>query len=231
MKFVVLHVADPFAPVRPDVLREPEQILTQLDAALVHSGNESIVMAQEGSVTEGILLATPAPSTLAGDAEREHIHEQNRFTLQTFLKKWPIDLIHMHGADFYEYLPPAGIPVLVTLYRPLNEYPDRIFHLDRPHTYLHCLHARQRVTRPPGVHLLPDISDSATVDFAQPIHPAHSLAGSMCLLDHGQDLFDPSVIEKYFAMYEQLVAEARALENPAPAYSAGQELEPEPVHL
>src|SRR5690348_1361792 len=181
MKFVVLHVADPFAPARPDVLRETEQVIAQLDAALVHSGNESIVMAPEGSVTEGILLATPVPSVRPDDLERERIHEQNRFTLQTFLKKWPIDLIHMHGADFYEYLPPLGIPVLVTLYSPLSEYPERIFHLDRPQTYLHCLRACQREGCPPGVHLLPDITDNAP-NFPE---PARSLAGSMCLLDHG----------------------------------------------
>lgn len=227
MKFVVLHVADPFAPARLDVLRESEQVLAQLDSALVHSGNESIVMAPEGSVTEGILLATPAPSVRPDDAERERIREQNRFTIQTFLKKWPIDLIHMHSADFYEYLPPVGIPVLVTLYQPLNEYPEKIFHLDRPHTYLHCLHARQRETCPPGVHLLPDISDSP-VNFAE---PAHSLAGSMCVLGHGQDLFDDSIIEKYFAIYEQLVTEARALEDAsAPAVPEG-EFESERLHV
>ena len=213
MKFVVLHVADPFAPSRPDVLRAPEQVLAQLDAALVHSGNESIVMAAEGSVTEGILLATPAPSVRPDEIERERIHEQNRFTLQTFLKKWPIDLIHMHGADFYEYLPPVGIPVLVTLYLPLGQYPEKIFHLDRPQTYLHCLHARQREICPPDAHLLPDISDSPNLRFADLNNSVHSLAGSMCLLDHGQDLFDACIIEKYFAIYEQLVAEARALES------------------
>jgi spore coat polysaccharide biosynthesis predicted glycosyltransferase SpsG len=58
-------------------------------------------------------LATPRPSAQLDDAERRRIHEQYRFTLGTFLKKWPIDLIHMHGADFHEYLPPAGVPVLV----------------------------------------------------------------------------------------------------------------------
>jgi len=191
MELVVLNVAYPFTRVGPDISSGAEKILAQLDAALTHTGHESIVMACEGSVTEGILLATPKPSAAAVDqAERRRIHEQYRFTLQSFLKKWPIDLIHMHGVDFYEYLPPPGVPVLVTLHAPIEQYPESIFHLDRPQTFLHCLSAHQRAACPPSANLLEEVETGFGA------HP------------DGDGL-----IERYFAIYEQLVSHARALET------------------
>lgn len=185
MELVVLNIAYPFAPVGLDVSDGAEKNLAQLDAALAHAGHESFVMACEGSVTEGILLATPRPSGFSDEAERHRIHEQYRFTLRTFLKKWPIDLIHMHGVDFYEYLPEPGVPVLVTLHAPIDHYPETIFRLDRPQTFLHCLSAAQRRACPSCENLLLEtLDDSATCP-----------------------------IDKYFSIYERLVEEARALET------------------
>jgi hypothetical protein len=196
MKFVVLNVAYPFAPVGPEALGGAEQIVAGLDAALTRSGHESFVMACEGSVAEGILLVTPKPSGVFHEVERHRIHEQYRFTLQTFLEKWPIDLIHMHGGDFYEYLPAPGVPVLVTLHLPLDRYPEKIFHLNRPQTFLQCVSAHQRSACPPCANLLPEIES----DLA----PEHS--------------FNPQTIDKYFSLYEQLVSEARTMEAINPGY-------------
>jgi hypothetical protein len=196
MKLVVLNIAYPFAPVGPDALGGAEQLLTHLDGALAHSGHESFVMACEGSVTEGILLATPKPSDTLEDAERRRIHEQYRFTLQTFLEKWPIDLIHMHGLDFYEYLPFPGVPVLVTLHQPITDYPEIIFHLDRPQTFLQCASAAQRSACPPCPYLLPEVEE--TVESSEP---------------HGARFLNAGAIDRYFNIYERLVGEARALET------------------
>jgi hypothetical protein len=200
MKLVVLNVAFPFAPVGPDALGGAEQILGQLDSALARSGHESFVMACEGSVTEGILLATPKPSAYLDQTERRRIHEQYRYTLQTFVEKWPIDLIHMHGGDFYDYLPAPGVPVLVTLHLPVDRYPESIFHLDRPQTFLQCVSAEQRKRCPTCANLLPEIEN----DLAS------------------EHFFNPHVIDKYFSIYEQLVEEARALDANALEYTEGQ---------
>ncbi len=205
MELVVLNVAYPFASVAPDALGA-EKILAQLDAALTQSGHESIVMACEGSATEGILLATPKPSAIIDQAECRRIHEQYRFTLQSFLKKWPIDLIHMHGVDFYEYLPPPGIPVLVTLHSPIDQYPESIFHLDRPQTFLHCVSSHQRAACPSSANILDEME---TGFGTQP-------AGD-------------GLIERYFTIYEQLVSQARALETATPPFSE-RRWEPETVH-
>jgi hypothetical protein len=163
MDLVVLNVACPFALVSPDAVGDAEQIVARLDGALKHDGHESIVMACEGSVVEGILLATPRPSSAPDESERYKIYEQYRFTLQKFLEKWPIDLIHMHGRDFYEYLPPPGVPVLVTLHWPVDGYPEEVFHLERPQTFLQCVSASQRSTCPSCRNLLPEIESYFSV--------------------------------------------------------------------
>jgi len=197
MKLVVLNVAYPFAPVGPSALGSAEQLLTRLDSALACSGHESFVMACEGSVTDGILLATPEPSRMPDAAERHHIHEQYRFTLQTFLEKWPIDLIHMHGPDFYEYLPFPGVPVLVTLHEPVTQYPEIVFHLDRPQTFLECTSHVQRDTCPPCPYLLPELNETAPADSSE-------LPGARFL--------NANAVQRYLGIYERLVNEARALE-------------------
>jgi hypothetical protein len=198
MKLVVLNVAYPFAPVGPDALGSSEQLLARLDVALARSGHESFVMACEGSVTEGILLATPKPSGVLDEAERHRIHEQYRFTLQSFIEKWPIDLIHMHGVDFYDYLPAPGVPVLVTLHSPIDQYPESIFHLDRPQTFLQCVSPRQRSACPPCGYLLGEIENTDDAESSEIIHATR--------------LLDAPAIDKYFSLYERLVGDARALE-------------------
>lgn len=187
MALVVLNVAYPFAPVGPDAEHDAERAIAQVDAALVRAGHESVVMACEGSVTEGILLATHAVSHGLDEAERQLIYDQYRFTLRRFLDKWPIDVIHMHGVDFYEYLPPAGVPVLVTLHSPLNLYPESVFHLERPRTFLNCVSAKQRESCPAACgNLLTDVA-----------------------LDDGT----PSGrIEQYLMIYDRLVHEFREAE-------------------
>lgn len=163
MPLVVLNVAYPFARIAPDAGYDAERTIAQLDASLVRAGHESVVMACEGSLTEGILLATGKPSDALVERDRHLVYGQYRFTLRRFLEKWPIDLIHMHGVDFYEYLPPPGVPVLVTLHSPLHHYPAGIFQLGRPRTFLNCVSARQRQNCPPCSNLLPDVElDDAT---------------------------------------------------------------------
>ncbi len=192
MHLVILNVADPFASVAPDLEDAPGQIVARLDAKLTRAGHESIVMACEGSVTEGILLATPKPPAAIDEASRHTIREHYRFILQKFLLKWPIDLIHMHGGDFYEYLPPPGVPVLITLHAPVPSYPEDVFRLHRPRTFLHCATSRQQADLPPCPNLIPQFH-----------------AGN-----------ESDVLEGYFDVYERLVAEARNAELRPPAVFA-----------
>jgi hypothetical protein len=41
------------------------------------------------------------------------------------LGRWSVDLVHMHGLDFCEYLPPEGVTTLGTLHLPAEFYRPR----------------------------------------------------------------------------------------------------------
>jgi hypothetical protein len=162
MRFVVLNVASPFAAVTPES-DGPEGMIRELDAALVRAEQDSIVLASEGSSIQGILLSTARPRQPIDDSARQKARLEYRFILQKFLEKWPIDLIHMHGPDFHEYLPPPGVPVLVTLHDSPGAYPPEVFRLDRPRTYLHCATTKHRASCPPCANLLDGPDDGRPV--------------------------------------------------------------------
>lgn len=146
-KLRVLSVAYPFAPVSEDCVGGAEQVLRQLDKALVERGHESLVVACRGSKVLGRLIelrrfeSLDAESLARGRAEcREVIRE--------VLWNHDVDLVHMHGIDFAQYLPEEPVPVLATLHLPTSWYPSEIFALKRPATYLQCVSVSQRAACP-----------------------------------------------------------------------------------
>jgi glycosyltransferase involved in cell wall biosynthesis len=141
-----------------------EQILSALDRALVRAGHRSIVVACEGSDTAGILLAHPFPAGEIDPQAREAAHAAMRASMAAALRRWPVDLIHLHGIDFPAYLPTPGPPCLVTLHLPPSWYPDEALHPSRPDTWLHCVSAAQHRACPPGACLLPPIPNGVPVD-------------------------------------------------------------------
>lgn len=164
MSLCVLNVAYPFASIGPDAVGGAEQIVTELDAALTKEGHDSVVMAAEGSETKGILISMPkSPGALDGMVRRR-IYHQYHSALEQLLSRWRFDVIHMHGVDFYEYLPPGDAPVLATLHLPTHWYPSEIFRLNRPETYLHCVSASQQQTCPSCSYLLPEIENGVATE-------------------------------------------------------------------
>jgi glycosyltransferase involved in cell wall biosynthesis len=164
MKLTVLSVAYPFSPVGPATPGGAEQILGLLDAALVAAGHRSIVISCDGSTTRGTLVATPGPNGTIDPAARSALQERHRAAIRKALRKWRIDLVHMHGLDFHRYLPPAGVPVLVTLHLPFGSYEPGAFRLNRPGTYFHCVSGAQRRSWPDVPNLLPEIENGVPVD-------------------------------------------------------------------
>jgi len=165
VRFTVISVAYPFAPVGIDSIGGAEQILSLLDRELVRRGHRSIVVACEGSKTAGMLLATPAADGVLTEEERSKIQRQHRRTLERALELHPdADLVHMHGIDFDKYLPPPGVPVLVTLHLPASWYSPQVFEIARPQTHLHCVSASQQRACPAGTPLLDDIPNGVPVD-------------------------------------------------------------------
>jgi glycosyltransferase involved in cell wall biosynthesis len=163
MTRTILSVAYPLAPVGPDAVGGAEQVLTYLDAALTRNGHRSIVVACEGSVTTGTLVATPAISGLLTEEAAARMRREHARRIAWALERWPVDLVHLHGIDFHAYLPPPGAPALATLHLPPGWYPPEVFRLARPHTYLHGVsHAQQRAM-PPCPALLPPIENGVPV--------------------------------------------------------------------
>jgi len=164
MKLTVLNVAYPFAPVGPDAVGGAEQILAHLDTALARAGHDSIVIAQEGSQAAGHLLAVPREPGLLSEEKQRWMQRQHRIFIESAIRKWRVNVIHLHGVDFYKYLPCPGIPTLVTLHLPATWYPQEVFCLNRPATYLHCVSQTQQRACPPCLNLLPEIENGVTLE-------------------------------------------------------------------
>lgn len=163
LSLTVLSVAYPFAPVGPDAAGGAEQVLGQLDAALVKGGHGSIVVANAASKVRGTLVPT---KTLPGPITHEQRHSawaEHRRNLLRALAEYHVDVVHMHGIDFHHYLPlPGPAPVLATLHLPPSWYGAEAFER-RPGVHLHCVSASQRRACPPGTQLLPDIENGVPV--------------------------------------------------------------------
>ena len=163
MSLSVLSVAYPLAPVREDVPGGAEQVLLQLDRALIGAGHRSLVIACEGSRIAGDLISTPRPPGILDDQAKSEAQRRHAQAIARTLKCERVDLVHMHGCDFFHYLPPAGVPVLVTLHLPLGWYPAEALRPPRPGTWLHCVSKAQHASRPPGTRLLPPIENGVEV--------------------------------------------------------------------
>ncbi|MFL6691188.1 MAG: glycosyltransferase family 4 protein [Alphaproteobacteria bacterium] len=164
MRLSVLHVAYPLAPVGPDTAGGAEQVLLQLDRALTEHGHTSYVIACGGSRVAGRLIAAdPLPTRLDDEAKRQSQRAHAR-AIRSALQRFPIDLVHMHGIDFHAYLPPVGVPTLVTLHLPLSWYPPNALSSTRANMWLHCVSWAQHRSAPPNTYLLPAIENGVDVD-------------------------------------------------------------------
>jgi glycosyltransferase involved in cell wall biosynthesis len=157
----VLSVAYPFAPVTADPAGGAEQVLAQVDRALVAAGHRSVVIACEGSAVAGELLTVPASPDAITDARRAEVHAAVRAAIAG---AGAFDLVHLHGIDFAAYLPDAG-RTLVTLHLPLDWYGP----LDRSRRDLWLLPvSASQAARVPGADLLPPIGNGVDLDRYRP---------------------------------------------------------------
>ena len=119
----ILSIAHPFAPVGPKLVGGAEQILSDLDAALVSAGHGSLVIACEGSEPAGTLFATRLPrSETLDEIDRAWCREQLHAALDRVLAAQHVDLVHAHCMDLHDYEFPPEIPVLLTLHLPIEWY-------------------------------------------------------------------------------------------------------------
>jgi glycosyltransferase involved in cell wall biosynthesis len=165
MTLTVLSVAYPFAPVGPDAVGGAEQVLGQLDRALVAAGHRSIVVAAAGSTPSGTLLpGAPIPFAIT-DSHRQIAWALHRRLIDEALCKHPVDIVHMHGLDFWKYLPArSDVPILVTLHLPPSWYPPEVFSASRDDVHPHCVSTSQLQACPPHGRQLPVITNGVPVE-------------------------------------------------------------------
>ena len=149
MPLTVLNIAFPFAPVSPDSVGGAEQVLAEIDRALVREGHTSLVVAAERSDVAGRLWPVPVPrsETLTED-DRRFVRARMQTTIDRALASGSVDIIHMHGLDFSEYKLPAHVPVLVTLHVPFSWYPPHVWESAASNYYFCCVSQAQRSNAP-----------------------------------------------------------------------------------
>src|SRR5215472_12619995 len=122
VSLTVLNVAYPLAPVSQATAGGAEQVLLTLDQGLVRAGHRSVVIAANKSHVQGLLLPVQTPSTNLTEGSKREAWAKFRGALNSALQRFRVDVIHMHGIDFREYLPGVEIPVVVSLHLPLSWY-------------------------------------------------------------------------------------------------------------
>lgn len=155
----ILSVAYPLAPVSAGAVGGAEQVLSRLDTELTRAGWQSLVIASEDSEVDGTLIPVPKTKGTFDKAARRMAARRHYEAIRMTLERWPVDIVHLHGFDFPDYLPPPGVPVLATLHLPPAWYPREVFTPKRPDTFLHCVSTRQHRDCPPCENLLPPIEN------------------------------------------------------------------------
>ena len=176
MTLTVLSVAYPLAPVGQNAVGGAEQMLSHLDHALVRSGHRSLVVASENSEVAGTLIGTPPQVGPLDDGVRERAWARHREAIGDALQRFPVDLVHIHGHDFHAYLPPPGVPTLVTLHIPHFWYAAGALTPIRPRTWLHGVSWSQHRDLPQGPWLLPPIDNGVPVAALRARHAKRPFA-------------------------------------------------------
>jgi hypothetical protein len=168
MLLTVLNVAYPFTELTPDPVGGAEQILMHIDRALLEAGHRSLVIAAQGSQVSGRLLPFELPGGRSDEALSEQLRRETEATVSLAVARAcegeQVDLVHLHGCDFYAYLPPAAVPALITLHLPLSWYPRGSLHVDRPNTWLNPVSRAQAARGWMGLDLLAPIENGVSIE-------------------------------------------------------------------
>jgi glycosyltransferase involved in cell wall biosynthesis len=140
----ILNVAFPLVPVSADTVGGAEQIVAALDREIEKAGHESLVLAAAGSVTRGRLIPSPAWDGQIDEAVRRQAAREHALLISETLRRFDVDVVHLHGLDFLEYLPREDVPCVATLHLPPEWYPPEVFEITRPNTVLTCVSKDQR---------------------------------------------------------------------------------------
>jgi glycosyltransferase involved in cell wall biosynthesis len=164
MRLTVLSVSYPLAKVSPGTAGGAEQVLSTIDKALVRDGHRSLVLAPEGSRCEGLLIPAQVPSRVLDGVAKSEARKVFKHLLDRTLTRYSVDVVHMHGLDFSEYLPDGDIPVVVSLHLPLEWYAPPALQPKRENTTLVCVSNFQACTAPAHAQIDCVISNGVDLD-------------------------------------------------------------------
>src|SRR3954469_14640311 len=149
MPLRVLNVSYPLARVASDTAGGAEQILLSLDEGLSSRGHRSLVVAPEESQVSGTLLSTRLSAGVLDSRARQLARRCQREMIECALAQYSVDVVHLHGIDFADYLPDTAVPIVVTLHLPLSWYSREVFSLNGNVSFV-CVSESQACTAPPG---------------------------------------------------------------------------------
>ena len=176
----ILSIAFALATVGESAVGGAEQILSHMDRALVAAGHESVVVAAADSQVCGKLFGTPStPPVITREYYTFRYYEHWR-KINDALSSGGIDLVHMHGFDFHEFLPRTEVPVLATLHLPPGWYARWIYSMQCPNFYLNCVSEPQRRQIPDGKFVVGTIPNGVEIPPLEPL-PAPKRRGAVIL--------------------------------------------------
>jgi glycosyltransferase involved in cell wall biosynthesis len=139
-----------------------------VESGAVAVGCRSLVVACVGSQVKGILHPAAAVEDGIDADRRKEAWEEVRGAVEDLTRRTPVDLVHMHGVDFHHYLPPEGIPTLVTLHLPIEWYPKDILELRRRDVHFNCVSYSQRDLGGPAWADAPVVENGINLEEAGP---------------------------------------------------------------
>jgi glycosyltransferase involved in cell wall biosynthesis len=173
-----------------------------------------------------MLVPTPRPPEALDDFARERAWAAHAQAIRRVLDATRVDIVHMHGFDYHAYLPPPGVPTLVTIHLPPAWYPRDALAPSRQGTVLQCVSSSQRAEWPAdlpapivvenGVHverfalsatrrrdvvlslgrICPEKGYHLALDAARAAGVPMLLAGRVFGYDHHREYFDREIVPR-----------------------------------
>jgi glycosyltransferase involved in cell wall biosynthesis len=164
----VLSVSYSLAHVSRKTAGGAEQVLTTIDQALVRDGHRSLVLAPAGSRCDGLLIPAQIPRGILGDTAKHEARKIFKHQIDRILNGFSVDVVHMHGLDFHDYLPSCQVPIVVSLHLPLSWYAADVLCRLGPGVILVAVSECQARTAPAGVRISAVIPNGVDLSHFRP---------------------------------------------------------------
>jgi glycosyltransferase involved in cell wall biosynthesis len=176
----ILNIAFALAYVGDDSVGGAEQVLAHVEKGQVAAGHQSLVVAANNSHVCGTLFGTPSQPAEIGPEYYQYRYFEHKKKIDEALASGPIDLVHMHGYDFHEFIPTCAAPVLVTLHLPLSWYPQWIYEETRSNVFMNCVSKAQSTAIPGGQRIVQTIGNGVPIPELNPV-PVNERQGVVVL--------------------------------------------------